>query len=101
MKPDASLRHGSVFIARSRALPYSEGGMRRLLSTLLVALALILSSLTMTSGAMANTIHAAHDAAAASSAHCGGYEMPAWRQTAPACQLRGRLCRRARAVPRN
>src|SRR5690606_31813622 len=35
------------------------------------------SSLTMTSGAMANTTHAAHNAAAASSAHCGGDEMPA------------------------
>lgn len=77
MKPDASLCHGSVFIARSRALPYSEGGMRRLLSTLLVALALILSSLAMTSGAIANTPHAAHEAAAASSAHCAGDEMPA------------------------
>jgi hypothetical protein len=77
MRPDASLRRGAAFIAGSRARSYLGGGMHRLWSTLLVALALIMSPMAMASGALANAPAAAGHETAAPSAHCAGDEMPA------------------------
>ena len=77
MRHDASLRRGAAFIAGSRARSYLGGGMHRLLSTLLVALALIMSPMAMASGALANAPAAAGHETAAPSAHCAGDEMPA------------------------
>lgn len=74
--PDALFHQRAAFIARSRGLSYLGGGMYRLWSTLLVALALLAAPMAMASGAMANTPHAAPHAAASSSAHCAGDEMP-------------------------
>ena len=77
MRHDASLRRGAAFIAGSRAHSYLGGGMYRLWSTLLVALALIMSPMAMASGALANAPAAAGHETAAPSAHCAGDEMPA------------------------
>ena len=78
MTPDKSSCREPLSIVRSRATSYLEGHMHRLLSSLFVALALLLSPMAMASGAMANTAHAdtPHGAVAAA-AHCAGHEMPA------------------------
>ena len=84
MTPDVSIRCEPMFIVRSRATSYLEGRMARLLSSLFVALALLLSPMAMASGVMGNTAHAATPSAgAAAAAHCAGDEMPSPDDTQP------------------
>lgn len=82
MTHDVSIGREPVFIVRSSATSHLIGGMHRLLSSLLVALALLLSPMAMASGVMENTAHAATpNAGAAAAAHCAGDEMPSPNDT--------------------
>lgn len=76
MKAEAAGPQARLFIAGSRGRTYIGLSMNRLLSFLVVALALLLSPMAMANGAMAATAQTATHGLMASS-HCAGDELPA------------------------
>ena len=76
MKAEAAVPQARLFIAGSRGRTYIGLSMNRLLSFLVVALALLLSPMAMAHGAMPATAQTATHSLMASS-HCSGDEQPA------------------------
>lgn len=76
MKTEASIARVRPFIAGSRAGAYLRRRMTRLLSLIVLALALVLSPMAMAHGAMPATAQPATHSVMASS-HCSGDEQPA------------------------
>ena len=77
MKIEASRLPGMMFIARTRQHPYLKSRMIRLLSSMLVALALFVSPLLMASGASMAMPHAAEASETQMGSHCADSEAPA------------------------
>ena len=70
-------RPDAPFVASSRAGLYLRPGMVRLLSSIIVALALFLSPLAMASGSGMAMSHPAAASTSEAAGHCGGSETPA------------------------
>ena len=85
MKGEIGTREGASFLVRSGLRSYLRGSMTRLFSSLLIAIALLLSPLAMGNGAAMAMPDAATTAAVQTVAdgHCAGEEAPVDGERAP------------------